>query len=237
MSPDSTMPATRGAWPEIEAALDASGWALLPRLLDAEACRAVQALYAEPDRFRSKVIMARHGYGVGEYQYFARPLPRVIAQLRTALYARLAPIANRWAEQLGQEQRYPPSLPELEALCASLGQTQPTPLILKYEAGGENRLHQDLYGELVFPLQLVVLLSEPGRDFSGGELVLTEQRARMQSRVEVVPLAQGDAAIFAVADRPVASKRGFARVKMRHGVSRLRSGERYTLGIIFHDAR
>jgi len=240
MSPDSTMREARDAryaWPALETALDASGCARLPSLLTPEECRAVRALYAEPARFRSRVVMARHGYGQGEYQYFARPLPALIAQLREALYARLAPLANRWAERLRRELRYPASLPELEALCASLGQTQPTPLILKYGPDGENRLHQDLYGELVFPLQVVVLLSEPAREFSGGELVLTEQRARMQSRVEVVPLALGDAAIFAVADRPSAGKRGDARVKMRHGVSRIRHGERYTLGLIFHDAR
>jgi len=225
------------AWPELEAALDANGSARLPQLLEPARCRELRALYAEPELFRSQVIMARHGYGLGEYQYFARPLPGPIAQLRQALYPRLAPLANRWSERLRQDTRFPASLPELEAMCAARGQTQPTPLILKYVAGGENRLHQDLYGDLAFPMQVVVLLSDPTREFRGGEFVLTEQRARMQSRVEVVPLTQGDAAIFAVNDRPIAAKRGDTRVKMRHGVSRVHEGERYTLGIIFHDAR
>jgi len=229
----------RYTWPEVEVALNERGWAALPGLLTETECRAMRALYAEPERFRSRVIMERHGYGLGEYQYFARPLPGLIAELREHMYGQLAPIANQWAERLtlGQSVRYPTQLAELEAQCASLGQTQPTALMLKYLAGGENRLHQDLYGELAFPMQLVVLLSEPEREFSGGAFVLTEQRARMQSRVEVVPLGQGDAAIFAVADRPIAAKRGDARVKMRHGVSRVYSGERYTLGVIFHDAR
>lgn len=225
------------AWPEIARDLDDRGWALMPQLLDAQQCLALRALYAQPKLFRSRVIMARHGYGQGEYQYFARPLPASIAQLRAALYPHIAPIANAWAERLGQDMRYPQSLPELAQQCAQLGQTEPTPLILKYGPNGENRLHQDLYGELVFPLQVVVLLSEPAREFQGGQLVLTEQRARMQSRVEVVPLGLGDAALFAVADRPITSKRGYARVKMRHGVSRVLAGERYTLGVIFHDAR
>jgi hypothetical protein len=227
----------RYAWPEIARALDERGWAHLPQLLDPEQCRSLRALYTEPGLFRSRVVMARHGYGHGEYQYFARPLPAEVALLREALYPPLASIANVWAARLGQDMRYPDSLPALAARCAELGQTEPTPLILKYGPDGENRLHQDLYGELVFPLQVVTLLSDPAREFSGGELVLTEQRARMQSRVEVVPLALGDAAVFAVADRPITSKRGYARVKMRHGVSRVLSGDRYTLGVIFHDAR
>ena len=247
MSPDSTNPVAqlpllasriaRYAWPEVERSLDERGWAHLPQLLDPEQCRSLRALYAQSALFRSRVIMARHGYGQGEYQYFARPLPAEVGLLREALYPRLAAIANVWAERLAQDIRYPDSLPALAARCAELGQTEPTPLILKYGPNGENRLHQDLYGELVFPLQVVVLLSEPAREFSGGELVLTEQRARMQSRVEVVPLALGDAAVFAVNDRPITSKRGYARVKMRHGVSRVVRGDRYTLGIIFHDAR
>lgn len=225
------------AWPETLLALDDRGWAHVPQLLDAAQCHALRASYAQPELFRSRVIMARHGYGHGEYQYFARPLPDDVALLRETLYPRLAPLANTWAERLGQDTRYPDTLQTLSAQCAALGQTQPTPLILKYGPDGENRLHQDLYGDLAFPMQVVVLLSEPAREFRGGELVLTEQRARMQSRVEVVPLGLGDAAIFAVADRPFTSKRGYARVKMRHGVSRVWSGERYTLGIIFHDAR
>lgn len=224
-------------WAGIEAELDAYGVGLTGRMLDAEACAALRGLYGEPERFRSRIVMARHGFGRGEYQYFAHPLPGPIADLRPLIYARLAPIANRWNETLGIAQRYPASLDAFLALCHAAGQQRPTPLLLKYEAGDYNCLHQDLYGDLFFPFQMVILLSQPGRDFTGGEFTLVEQRPRMQSRPEVVPLAQGEAAIFAVQHRPVAGTRGSYRVNLRHGVSRIRSGERFTAGLIFHDAR
>ena len=224
-------------WAGIEAELDAYGVGLTGRMLDAEACAALRGLYGEPARFRSRIVMARHGFGRGEYQYFAHPLPGPIADLRPLIYARLAPIANRWNETLGIAQRYPASLDAFLALCHAAGQQRPTPLLLKYEAGDYNCLHQDLYGDLFFPFQMVILLSQPGRDFTGGEFTLVEQRPRMQSRPEVVPLAQGEAAIFAVQHRPVAGTRGSYRVNLRHGVSRIRSGERFTAGLIFHDAR
>jgi hypothetical protein len=194
-------------------------------------------MYDEDARFRSTVVMARHGFGRGEYRYFAYPLPQRLQELRSALYGPLAAIANRWTHALGQDLRYPDQLDDFLARCHAAGQLRPTPLILRYRAGDYNCLHQDLYGEQVFPLQVAVLLSRPGADFSGGEFVLTEQRPRMQSRVEVVPLEQGDAVVFAVNQRPVQGTRGPYRVAMRHGVSRLRSGERFTLGIIFHDAQ
>lgn len=224
-------------WAGIEAELDAYGVGLTGRMLDAEACAALRGLYGEPARFRSRIVMERHGFGRGEYQYFAHPLPGPIADLRPLIYARLAPIANRWNETLGIAQRYPASLDAFLALCHAAGQQRPTPLLLKYEAGDYNCLHQDLYGDLFFPFQMVILLSQPGRDFTGGEFTLVEQRPRMQSRPEVVPLAQGEAAIFAVQHRPVAGTRGSYRVNLRHGVSRIRSGERFTAGLIFHDAR
>ncbi|MDN3921264.1 2OG-Fe(II) oxygenase [Roseateles violae] len=228
------------AWDEIEAALDAQGSALLPGLLAADECRAIAALYAQPDEeaalFRSRVVMERHGYGRGEYRYFAYPLPPRIAELRAALYAALVPIANRWHAALGLATRFPAEHAEFLRRCHAAGQTRPTPLLLQYGAGDYNCLHQDLYGEQVFPLQIAVLLSEPGRDFEGGEFVLTEQRPRMQSRAEVAPLRQGDALVFAVNQRPVSGTRGIYRVAMRHGVSRLRAGRRHTLGLIFHDA-
>lgn len=224
-------------WARIESELDAQGVGLTGPLLDAGACAALRGLYGEPARFRSRIVMARHGFGRGEYQYFAHPLPEPIAALRPLVYARLAPIANRWNETLGIAQRYPDSLEAFLALCHAAGQRRPTPLLLKYEAGDYNCLHQDLYGDLFFPFQMVLLLSQPGRDFTGGEFTLVEQRPRMQSRPEVVPLAQGEAAIFAVQHRPVEGTRGFYRVNLRHGVSRVRSGERYTTGLIFHDAR
>ena len=222
----------------VEDALDAHGVAVLPQLLDAGACRALAALYDEAGEgtFRSRVVMARHGFGRGEYQYFAYPLPPGVAQLRGALYARLAPIANRWNTALGIAQRYPATHADYLARCHAAGQVRPTPLLLRYGEGDYNCLHQDLYGEHVFPLQVVVLLSQPGRDFEGGEFVLVEQRPRMQSRATVVPLRQGDAAVFAVNHRPVQGTRGPYRVTMRHGVSRVRRGARSTLGIIFHDA-
>lgn len=224
-------------WAGIEAELDAYGVGLTGRMLDAEACAALRGLYGEPARFRSRIVMERHGFGRGEYQYFAHPLPGPIADLRPLIYARLAPIANRWNETLGIAQRYPTSLDAFLALCHAAGQQRPTPLLLKYEAGDYNCLHQDLYGDLFFPFQMVILLSQPGRDFTGGEFTLVEQRPRMQSRPEVVPLAQGEAAIFAVQHRPVAGTRGSYRVNLRHGVSRIRRGERFTAGLIFHDAR
>ena len=205
-------------------------------MLAADQCARLAQSYGNPDLFRSRVVMGRHGYGQGEYKYLAYPLPEAVQALRTALYPPLAAIANRWNEALGIDVRYPAALADYLERCHKAGQARPTPLLLKYAAGDYNRLHQDLYGEHVFPLQATILLSEPGRDFSGGEFVLTESRARMQSRVEVVPLARGDAVIFPVRHRPVKGARGYSRAAMRHGVSRLRSGERQTLGIIFHDA-
>ena len=222
---------------DIAASLDAGGYAVVPSLLAAEECIAVAALYDEPASFRSRVVMARHGYGQGEYQYFVYPLPPLVAALRSALYPLLVPIANRWHEAMGMDVRFPPDHAAFLARCHGAGQQRPTPLLLRYREGDYNRLHQDLYGEYVFPLQATLLLSRPETDFAGGEFVLVEQRARMQSRAEVVPLCQGDAVIFAVNQRPVTSTRGFTRVAIRHGVSKLRSGARMTLGIIFHDAK
>lgn len=222
-------------WKKAEAELDAQGCAILPALLDATECAALHAAWHQRDRFRSEVVMARHGYGSGAYRYFAYPLPEPVAVLRAALYPPLAAIANRWAEILGRP-GFPADHEAFLARCHHAGQTRPTPLLLRYERGDWNALHQDLYGEHVFPLQVAILLSAPGEDFTGGELVLTEQRPRMQSRAEVVPLAQGDAVIFPVRERPVKGARGWHRRAMRHGVSRVRSGLRFTLGIIFHDA-
>lgn len=223
-------------WTTLAGELDARGWAMLPGLLDADSCARIAAGYDDPAQFRSQVVMARHGFGRGEYRYYRYPLPDPIAGLRSALYPRLAPIANRWHERLGLPTRFPAGHADFLARCHEAGQTRPTPLLLRYGPGDYNCLHQDLYGEHVFPLQVAVLLSRPGEDFTGGEFVLTEQRPRMQSRVEVVPLSQGDAVVFAVNHRPVAGGRGDYRVAMRHGVSTLRSGRRHTLGIIFHDA-
>ena len=216
--------------------LDERGFALIPGLIGADECTRIADLYDDAAQFRSRVVMSRHGFGRGEYQYFAYPLPARVAELRAWLYSRLAPLANGWQEQLGLEIRFPPTHAEFLARCHAAGQKRPTPLLLRYGADDFNCLHQDLYGEHVFPLQMAVLLSRPGDDFTGGEFVLTEQRPRPQSRVEVVPLMQGDAVIFAVNERPVRGSRGFYRVKMRHGVSRVRSGQRHTLGIILHDA-
>jgi hypothetical protein len=224
-------------WGRIADELAAEGSAVLQRLLLPDECRAIASLYAEDDRFRSKIVMGRHGFGRGEYKYFAYPLPDLIEELRTALYGRLAPIANHWNDLMRVEARYPASHAEFLELCHQAGQTRPTPLLLQYVAGDYNCLHQDLYGDLAFPLQVAILLSEPGRDHTGGEFVLTEQRPRMQSRPEVVPLRQGDAVVFAVHHRPVIGTRGAYRVNLRHGVSRVRSGRRHTLGIIFHDAK
>jgi hypothetical protein len=218
------------------AALDMHGCAVIEGLLNVDQCNALAASYQDAAQFRSRVVMSRHGFGRGEYQYFSYPLPDLIRTLRQSLYAELAPIANRWNAAMHSEVRYPDQHEEYIERCHAAGQLRPTPLLLQYASGDYNCLHQDLYGEHVFPLQVVVLLSQPGRDFTGGEFVLTEQRPRMQSRVEVVPLQQGDAAVFAVSQRPVQGTRGTYRVQMRHGVSRLRSGHRHTAGIIFHDA-
>jgi uncharacterized protein len=224
-------------WPAVSAELDACGASVLPGLLDAESCAAVAAMYAQEASFRSRVVMARHGYGRGEYQYFSYPLPSTIARLRTQLYAPLAPLANAWYERMGLTPRFPAEHADFLARCHAAGQQRATPLLLRYGSGDYNHLHQDLYGEHCFPLQVAVLLSAPGRDFEGGEFVLTEQRPRQQSRVEVIALGQGDAVVFAVNQRPQCGTRGDYRVTMRHGVSRLRSGQRITLGIIFHDAQ
>jgi len=224
-------------WAAIASSLDADGCAVVGPLLDADECAALAARYDDDAVFRSRVVMARHGFGRGEYKYLAYPLPEEVAALRAALYPRLAEIANRWNEAMGVATRYPVAHDDYLARCHAAGQTKPTPLLLRYGAGDYNCLHQDLYGEHVFPLQATLLLSRPAEDFSGGEFVLTEQRPRMQSRAEVVPLSQGEAVIFPVHHRPVQGTRGTYRVNMRHGVSRLRAGARHTLGIIFHDAR
>ncbi|MEP6967025.1 MAG: 2OG-Fe(II) oxygenase [Pseudomonadota bacterium] len=228
--------ADRVDWPAACADLDARGWALLPQLLAAVECDAIRGLYDDDGRFRSRVVMAKHGFGRGEYRYFAYPLPPLVEGLRTALYPRLAPIADRWHERMGIAVRFPADHGDFLARCHGAGQTRPTPLLLRYGEGDYNCLHQDLYGEHVFPLQVAILLNQPGEDFEGGEFVLTEQRPRRQSRVEVVPLKQGDAVVFAVNSRPVRGARGDYRVTMRHGVSTLRAGHRQTLGVIFHDA-
>jgi uncharacterized protein len=224
-------------WPGIMEHLDAHGWATFPELLTIEETEAIAGLYDDDRSFRSRIVMARHGFGRGEYKYFTYPLPHLIAELRTALYSRLVPIANRWNELMGIDVRYPATHDEFITRCHKAGQTRPTPLLLQYGAGDFNALHQDVYGDHLFPLQAMVLLSAPGRDFTGGEFVLTEQRPRMQSRAEVVPLGRGDGAVWAVRNRPVQGTRGSYRVNMRHGVSRIRSGHRHTLGIIFHDAK
>lgn len=223
-------------WDRVSEDLDAQGRAVLERLLALEECEALAALYPDDTLFRSRVVMGRHGFGRGEYKYFSYPLPELIAGLRTALYARLAPVANRWNGAMGIDIQYPPAHADFIARCHEAGQRRPTPLLLQYGADDFNCLHQDLYGEHVFPIQVAILLSEPGRDFAGGEFVLTEQRPRMQSRADVVPLRQGDAVAFAVHHRPVQGTRGVYRVNLRHGVSRIRSGHRHTVGIILHDA-
>ena len=220
----------------LEGDLEAQGWSVLRELLASAECDDLASLYAQDQGFRSRVVMARHGFGKGEYRYFSYPLPSLVQGLRTALYPRLAPLANRWHERMGMSVRFPAEHTEFVARCAASGQSRPTPLLLQYGAGDYNCLHQDLYGEHVFPLQLAVLLSEPATDFSGGEFVLTEQRPRMQTRATVVPLTKGDAVVFAVNSRPVRGTRGDYRVKLRHGVSKITEGHRHTLGIIFHDA-
>ena len=223
-------------WNTVANDLDTRGNALIERLLSPDECRALADLYLHEGRFRSRVVMARHGYGRGEYKYFDYPLPELVDRLRTTLYPHLAVVANRWHEAMRLDIRFPSNLAAFLARCHAAEQRKPTPLLLHYGPGDYNCLHQDLYGEHVFPLQLTILLCAPGRDFMGGEFVMTEQRPRMQSRVEVVPLGQGDAVFFAVRDRPLQGARGIYRVNLRHGVSRVRSGQRRTLGIIFHDA-
>ena len=224
-------------WPRIDTELATRGCAAAGPLFSPQQCRQLAALYDDGKLFRSRVVMQRHGFGQGEYQYFADPPPPIVTSWRSALYARLAPLANAWAAAMALPADYPPDHASYLARCHAAGQLRPTPLLLRYDEGDYNCLHQDLYGDLQFPLQLTVLLSRPGEDFTGGEFVLTEQRPRMQSRAEVVPLGQGEAVIFAVDQRPVAGTRGTYRVTMRHGVSRVRSGRRHTLGLIFHDAR
>jgi hypothetical protein len=223
-------------WSGLATELGQFGAAVVPQLLASEECRTIAALYQSDEHFRSHIVMARHGFGKGEYRYFRYPLPDLVGGLRTALYPRLAPIADAWNERLGIGMRYPKTHRQFLELCHNAGQRRPTPLLLQYVEGDYNCLHQDLYGDLSFPLQVAILLSQPERDFTGGEFVLTEQRPRMQSRAEVVSLRQGDGVVFAVHHRPVEGARGSYRVNLRHGVSRLRSGKRHTLGIIFHDA-
>jgi hypothetical protein len=224
-------------WNQLEVELGEQGCAVIKSVLSPEECRAISTLYPDDSRFRSRVIMERHGFGRGEYKYFSYPLPDTVARLRTSLYPRLSPIANRWNEALGIEVRFPDRLDAFLERCHEAGQSQPTPLMLEYGAGDYNCLHQDLYGEHVFALQVAILLSRPEEDFTGGEFVMTEQRPRMQSRPMVVALLQGDAVVFAVHHRPVQGTRGIYRVNLRHGVSRIHSGRRHTLGIIFHDAK
>ena len=224
-------------WPAIEAGLESHGWASTGPVLSADECEELAALYASDGNFRSKIIMARHGFGSGEYKYLANPLPGIVGALRASLYPPLALIADRWNEAMRIPVRYPPEHAAFVGACHDAGQTKPTSLILQYGPGDYNCLHQDIYGDLVFPFQAAFLLSQPDADFTGGEFVLTEQRPRMQSRVEVVPLRQGEAVIFPVHHRPIQGTRGIYRVNMRHGISRLRSGQRHVLGIIFHDAK
>ena len=223
-------------WARIEGDLDAHGCAVIPGVLTAGQCGEIAAGYSDETLFRSRVAMGQHGFGRGEYKYFGYPLPEAVKQLRGELYPRLAPVANRWNETMGIDARFPVAHEEYLERCHAAGQTKPTPLLLQYQAGDYNCLHQDVYGDLLFPLQAAFLLSRPAVDFTGGEFVLTEQRPRMQSRAEVVPLTQGDGVIFAVRQRPVSGTKASYRVNLRHGVSRVRSGMRHTLGIIFHDA-
>lgn len=223
-------------WSDVAASLDTKGFAVMPKLLSAQTCAAVAAMYPDDGHFRSCIVMARHSFGKGEYKYFAYPLPAPIGALRTELYPELVRIANRWNMEMGIDVQYPRTHAEFLKRCHDAGQTRPTPLLLQYNAGDYNCLHQDLYGDHVFPLQVAILLSAPGRDFTGGEFVLTEQRPRMQSRAAVVPLRQGDGVVFTVHHRPARGTRGAYRVNLRHGVSEILSGRRHTVGIIFHDA-
>ncbi len=223
-------------WAAAVQTIDRDGFAIIPGLLTADQCTTLSALYDQPDPFRSRIVMARYGFGQGEYQYFRYPLPPLVEQLRQQAYPPLACLANDWCLRLDQAQRFPATLDRFREVCHAAGQTRPTPLLLRYGAGDYNRLHQDLYGAIAFPLQLVILLSTPGTDFTGGEFVLTEARPRMQSRAMVVPLTQGDGVIFPVNHRPVQGSRGYYRAQLRHGVSTVLSGQRHTLGIIFHDA-
>jgi uncharacterized protein len=241
MSPGSgvSSPESRVAaydWQALSGELDNYGCAVLPRLLSREQCRAIAALYSDESHFRSHIQMVRHGFGKGEYRYFKYPLPDILHGFRTALYPHLARLANEWNGRMGIDVRYPDNHASFLERCHDAGQTRPTPLLLQYVPGDYNCLHQDLYGDIAFPIQVAILLSDPGSDFTGGEFVLTEQRPRMQSRAEVVPLRQGDAVAFAVHNRPVQGSKGSYRVNLRHGVSRVRSGRRHTVGIIFHDA-
>jgi hypothetical protein len=230
------MNATSLDWPTAAAELDEQGWTVLPRLLVAQACGETAALWRDEGLFRSRVVMARHGFGQGEYRYFGYPLPEPFARLRAALYPPLAQVANRWQSALDRPARYPAAHSDYLARCRAAGQARPTPLLLRYGPGDYNCLHQDLYGAEAFPLQVAILLSRPGEDFAGGEFLLAEQRPRRQSRATVVPLEQGDAVVFAVSERPVRGSRGVYRTRMKHGVSTIRAGERFTLGLIFHDA-
>jgi uncharacterized protein len=224
-------------WTEVTSRLEAQGWATIENVLEVDQCRAIAGMYDDDSRFRGVVVMARHGFGQGEYKYFAYPLPPIIADMRCGLYAHLTPLANRWNEAMDIAARYPDTHSQFITRCHQAGQSRPTPLLLRYDSGDYNCLHQDLYGEHVFPFQVTFLLSSPEHEFTGGEFVLTEQRPRMQSRAMVVPLRQGDGVIFAVSQRPVHGSRGVYRVNLRHGVSEVRSGRRHTLGVIFHDAQ
>lgn len=235
MSPDRFALGPDALW--LQAALDRDGYAILPKLLDEGACESIARMYdVEGMGFRSTVVMARHGYGRGEYRYFSRPLPGIVQSLRETLYPPLAQVASAWSQRIGKPRDWPLEHATLLDLCALAGQLRPTPLLLRYGPGDYNRLHQDVYGELVFPLQVVILLDEPGRDFIGGEFILVESRPRMQSRASAPPIHRGDAVVFPVRERPVPSARGWSRAQLRHGVAEIRSGQRRTLGIIFHDA-
>jgi hypothetical protein len=238
VDPEEAMRARLGGldWQKIHAALDREGWALMPRLLTGAEAESITSLYRQERGFRSHVVMARHGFGRGEYKYFSYPLPPLIETVRTAAYSLLAPIANAWQERMGKEQRFPADHAAFLKRCHEAGQGRPTPLLLSYGPGDYNCLHRDLYGEHVFPIQIVLLLDQPGDDFSGGEFVMTEQRPRMQTRAMVLPLEKGDAVVFAVNSRPVKGARGDYQVKLSHGVSKLHAGRRHTLGVIFHDA-
>lgn len=233
----SNWPGSQHAAQTVIEAIDTDGYAVIKKVLTPGSCREVADLYDRKQAFRSRIVMERHGFGQGEYQYLAYPLPKTLEALRAAIYAPLATLANTWMTRLGNTALYPATLAEFLAMCWEAGQKRPTPLILRYHKGNFNRLHQDLYGEIYFPIQLAILLNEPGQDFDGGEFILTESRPRMQTRATVVPLEQGDGVLFAVNHRPVKGSRGYYRAQMRHGVSTVTRGQRHTLGIIFHDAK